>query len=389
MPSSHEWYYRTICNGKSAVARSEIEDLQLLQSTTQFSMLTLMVVVIAVLTFTVGTVNAELLLPIPQVIVALGDSFAAGNGANYYDTRIPECFRSSSSWAAQFADMLQTNHTSNSTLKFLNRGCSEGVFEEITNDRYLGTVRKDRTGNCPNPPFGADDFYVKKAKSLKCDHFAAPQIRSLDETVDLVLFAMGANDLQFVNLIKKCFIVVFRDVSGCQDQMDFVRENAVTWSQNLANTLMAMHPLLKPTARVVLMQFPHITMDVPYTYNPIIGGSVELTNNLRTLGLLLDDSQRNAVTLANAAANRTFVVYYDQAKAVFAGHEPNPRVFCRNPDGWFTESWALVTDEIYHFNPTGHFQFAKALYNFMVPLIQITPTVPFHPIASAPILSPV
>lgn len=98
-----------------------------------------------------------------------------------------------------------------------------------------------------------------------------------------------------------------------------------------------------------------------------------MTNNLRSIGLVLDDCQRNAVEMANQAANRTFVIYYDQAKTLFEGHEPNPKVFCKNRDGWFTESWASPIDEIYHLNLIGHTQLANGLYNFMMPLF--TPTV--------------
>lgn len=322
-------------------------------------------------------VHAEL-LPTPQVILALGDSFASGNGANDYDNRVAECFRSPNSWAAQFAALINENST------FINRGCSDGMFSDITNDRFLERVRKNLRGNCPIPPSDLDDFFVKREGSLQCDQFVRPQIESLDSTVDLVLFAMGANDMQFEYLVAKCFLVVFRDASGCQEQMDFVRANAATWTRNMADVLMAMAPLLKPTARVVVIQFPHITVDTPYTYNPILGGSVELTNNLRSLGFVLDDCQRNAIAMANQAANRTFVLHYDQAKALFAGHEPNPQVFCKNQDGWFIESWARPIDEIYHLNPIGHTQMASGLYNFMVPLI-----APIPPVVSAPVPTPI
>ena len=323
-------------------------------------------------------VAEQQLLPIPQVMVAIGDSFASGNGANRYDKRVPECFRSPSSWAAQFATLINKNGT------FINHGCSDGLFADTTRDRYLGSVRKDLQGNCPVPPSDLDDFYTEQEGSRKCDHFVQPQILSIDTTVDLVLFALGANDLQFKDLVGNCFLAVFRDASGCQAQMDFIRTSAATWTQNLTDILISMAPLLKPTARVIVLQYPHLALDRPYTYNPILGGSLEMTNNLRSLGFVLDDSQRSAIDMANQAVNRTFVLYYDQAKTLFAGHEPTSNVFSRNRDGWIAESWGYPLQELYHLNPTGHAQLAGGLYNFMLPLF--TPT---GPSSVAPVPAPV
>ena len=226
-------------------------------------MVTVAVVVILLTSPTVVVAQdsePEPLLPIPQVIVGMGDSLTSGNGANDYDDRVPECYRSPNSWAAQFATKMNKDST------FLNRACSKGVFAEVTNvDRLLGRVRKDLRGNCPIPSSGADDYYVSTARGIprKCDHFVMPQILSLDSTVDLVLFGMGANDLQFLALLQRCFIFAFRDARKCQDQLDYIREYVDTWTQDLADVLMAMAPLLKPTARVVVLQFPYLALDVP------------------------------------------------------------------------------------------------------------------------------
>jgi lysophospholipase L1-like esterase len=219
----------------------------------------------------------------------------------------------------------------------------------------------------------------------------------LNSTVDLVLFAMGGNDMQFENLVKKCLIFGLRVASDCQNQIDFVRNNAATWTQQLSNALIAMHPLLKPTARVIVLQFPHIVLNTPFTFSEIFGGgSIEITNNLRSLGSVLDDGQRNAVAMANQAANRTFVLYYDQVKAVFEGHEPHPSAFSDNANGWVYEGSAPITVEIYHLNPIGHTQLASALYKYVVPLVPpITapvslPVSPVStPVMAAPLPTPV
>ena len=313
--------------------------------------------------FIVAEMNASSLIPRPQVIVAMGDSYASGNGAGNYES-ISDCFRSSTNYGAQLARLLNAS-------TFLNRGCSAGVFADITNDRYIGSVRKGRDGNCPIPsPDAPDEFYIDTVGSATCDHMVQAQIRALDSTVDLVLFAMGANNMQFEALVPRCFLFLFRDARKCQNQLNFVQNNFLEWTHNLTDTLIAMHPFLKRTARVIVLQNPHIVQEVPsYTYNPILGGSVELTNQLRSLGILLDESQRSAISMANEAMNRTFVLYYDQVKSIFAGHESNPRLFVQNPDGWMHESWRRILAEIYHLNQKGHAVLAEALYHYVVPLI--------------------
>ena len=334
------------------------------------------------------------LLPIPQVIILLGDSYASGNGAgNYIGGNVGECYRSTTTWGAQFAQSIRSTSTGTST--FINRGCSGGRFADILNDRPLGVIAKDGNGTCPVPPSGSDEYYTNNVGSSTCNRLLKSQIQTLNSTVvDLVLLAMGGNDMQFENLVKKCLIFGLRDASDCQDQINFVRNYAATWTQQLSNVLVAMAPLLKPTARVIVLQFPHIVQNTPFSFSELFGGgSIEITNNLRSLGSVLDDSQRTAVTMANNAVNRTFVLYYDQVKTVFEGHEPHPSAFTDNPNAWVYEGSAPITAEIYHLNPIGHAQLAIALYNYIVPLVPpipapvaspVAPTTPVSPVASSP-----
>ena len=330
-------------------------------------------------TMVTAGLSQELLLPAPKVVVTMGDSFTAGNGARIYDTDIPLCYRSPMSWAAQFTRSLNAS-------VFVNRACSDAVFAHVTKARYLRTVRKDQNGSCPIPATNSDDYYVE-VSSLACHHFVRPQITVLkeDPTVDLVLFGMGSNDLYFDKLVAKCLIFALRNPQSCQYQIDYVTDNAQLWSQNLTSVLLEIEPWLKPTARIVVMQFPHLVeQDDPYTYQSLFSGSVELTNQLRQMGSILDNSQQAAVVAANRIANRTFVLFYDRAKELFAQHEPNPRLFRGNPDTWVFESWAdlgkfrsnanawmfeswvpilNIEYEVFHFNTIGHTELGRDLYN--------------------------
>ena len=338
----------------------------------------------------VALINAQL-LPTPRVVVSMGDSYASGNGAgNYVD--VGECYRSSTTWGAQFAQSIRTTST------YLNRGCSGGTFTDILNDRYLGSVNKDSNGLCPSPPSGSDEYYTDNVGLPYCNRLLKPQLLTLNSTVDFVLFAMGGNDMQFENIVKKCLIFGLRDASDCQGQINFVRNNAATWTQQLSNLLVAMHPLLKPTARVIVVQFPHIVLNTPFTFTQIFGtGSIEITNNLRSLGSVLDDAQRSAVATANQAANRTFVLYYDQVKALFEGHEPHPSAFADNTNGWVHEDSAPITAEYFHLNSIGHTQLSNALVNYVTPFIPpipapisppVAPPVKAAPVGFAPVPPP-
>ena len=340
----------------------------------------------------VVVVNAQS-LPTPRVIVTVGDSYAAGNGAGNYMGGVGECFRSSTTWGAQFSQKL------NSVSSFTNVACSGGRFTDIFNARSLGNVDKDGSGLCPVPPPGSDEVYTDFVGSSRCGRSLKAQIESLNSTVDIVLLAMGGNDMQFENLVKKCLIGGLRDASDCQDQINFVRNNAAAWTSQLADVLGTINQKLKPTARVILLQFPHIVQNVPFTFTQIFGnGRIEITNNLRSLGTVLDDAQRAAVKVAIQVAGRDFVLYYDQVKALFEGHEPHPSALADNPSAWVYEGSAPQNAEIYHLNARGHAELGNALFNYVVPLIPpvpaptaapVAPAAPVFPPTAAPVTPPV
>ena len=323
--------------------------------------------------------------PTPRVVVTIGDSYAAGNGAGNY-VGVGECYRSSTTWGAQFSQNL------NSVTSFTNVACSGGRFSDITNPRFLGNVAKDGSGLCPVPAPGSDVVYTDNVGTSTCGRSLKAQIDSVNTDVDWVLFGMGGNDMQFENLVKKCLIGGLRDASDCQDQINFVRNNAAAWQQQLTSVLIAMQPKIRDTALIVVMQFPHIVQNVPFTFTQIFGnGRIEITNNLRSLGTVLDDAQRAAVKVAIQVAGRDFVLYYDQVKALFEGHEPHPSALADNPSAWVYEGSAPQNAEIYHLNARGHAELANGLFNYVVPLIPPVPAptaAPVAPPTAAPVTPP-
>jgi lysophospholipase L1-like esterase len=310
-----------------------------------------------------------------QVVVNLGDSYSAGNGARGCDgatnyAGVEDCFRSPTSWGAQFAQRLGAT--------YISRGCSgNGVAEVNRRPYFLSSDRKKLTGACPDVSFPEEEFYVD-AKRLRCDRFVEPQSLDLNETnADLVLLATGANDFQFEDIIGNCLLPIFQNPSGCQRQIDLVRATAANWSLELTTALLRLGELIKPEARVLVMAYPHVVQNVPF-YLTDGGESVDVTGNLRSLGLLVEESQRLAVAAANAAANRSFVVLFNQSKALFEGHEPNPSSGAENPDGWLWEKLVQLDYlvEYFHLNPTGHSELGQALYEYVLPFLDPAPPSP-------------
>lgn len=133
------------------------------------------------------------------------------------------------------------------------------------------------------------------------------------------------------------------------------------------------------------MAYPHVVQNIPFN---LTGGgdSVDISGNLRALGVLIEESQRLAVEAANQAANRSFVVLFNQSKALFEGHEPNPSSSVENPDSWIWEKLLQLKFliEYFHLNPTGHYKLGQALYEYVLPFLDPL----FLPVVSSPTSPP-
>lgn len=154
-----------------------------------------------------------------QVVVSLGDSYASGNGARdcgraSYDDDVQGCFRSRTSWGAQFAQRLGA--------MYISRGCSGNGVASIDTPFYLSTELKP-FGTCPSLAFPLEEFYTEE-KVLRCDRYVMAPTSSLSVwNPDLVLVATGANDFQFGGIVFNCLFPGVQNPSGCQQQIDFGR----------------------------------------------------------------------------------------------------------------------------------------------------------------------
>jgi lysophospholipase L1-like esterase len=279
-------------------------------------------------------------------VVLLGDSYSSGNGArdssgqpNYDLLSGGACLRSPTTWGAQVASFLGAS--------FVNNACSGSVIANIKS-----------------------------------------RLTAVTSQTDLVLLTIGGNDFGFGNIVTKCFVSLLRVATDCQNAINFAVTYIPTLEANLTTALLTLNPLLNATdSKVILVAYPHITLDVPFVYTDFIGGgSVEITNQIRSLAIAVEAGQRRAVKAANTAAGKNFVLFYNQTKALFDKHEPHPSVFEKNSIGWI---WELDSApwEFYHLNPFGHGMLGRAVVNVFLPNVSLPVPAPIS--APLPVSVPV
>jgi hypothetical protein len=192
-------------------------------------------------------------------IVGLGDSYMSGNGAGG-DVGPSGCHRSPDAWVEQFADMFNASLTN----AFTNYGCSDGKIQDLDNNRSMGS--ESRTiidGVCEPSIFAPEEFYASPSGSL-CPRFLMPQIEWVDDSTDLVLYAVGGNDLFFEFVVRNCFIYGQRRRSGCVAYIDAVRNALPAIQEQFTAALLSIETKMKVDAKVVVMSHPYICLNTAY-----------------------------------------------------------------------------------------------------------------------------
>jgi len=298
----------------------------------------------------------------PFRIVHLGDSYSAGNGARNEEGdkdfhSVKGCYRSPSNWGSRFAESLADVFA----VTYINRACSGGVLADITDERELGSVF-NVIGGCPEPDF-PDEEILRDEGAVTCTRYLIPQIGAVDNSVDLVVMTIGGNDAGFATIIEQCFALGFRDPEECEAAVDFANGVLDTFQERLVETFASIRARLKPEARVALVSYPHLLLDVPY----VLGSGddrYDAGTAIRALNDRANQVQQSAVDAANAAAGEDYIVYFDRTKGVFDTHEPDPSAGSRNPDRWINEFFEGDTAEWYHPNALGHENWGSELSVF-------------------------
>jgi lysophospholipase L1-like esterase len=299
----------------------------------------------------------------PLNVVVLGDSYSAGNGARdaddsraYYGPS--GCYRSDYAWNGQYANALKARFNP----VVARVACSGGVLGDITERRDMDdVVFRPRFVGCPSAKW--DEEWQRTNVNIleaECRRFMKPQIDSVGENTDLVMFTGGGNDARFAKIVERCFATGLRSPDDCEEAVDFA--DAIITDQmgtRRDGVFAARRAAMRPTAEVLYVGYPHLVEDVDYrlrSINPFSDREYAAGNNVRRISTAGDGVQRAAAARSNATGAHDFT-YVDGAdiKELFAGRAPNPDQSApRNPDRWVFEFETRVPAEWYHFNPAGH-----------------------------------
>lgn len=206
-------------------------------------------------------------------VVVLGDSYSAGNGARdasdnraYYGPS--GCYRSDYAWNGLFAESLKARFNPVVT----RVACSSGVLGDITERRDMDDVLiRPRFLGCPSAKW--DEEWQRTNLSFadaECRRFMKPQIDSVGENTDLVMFTGGGNDARFAKIVEQCFATGLRDPGSCEEAVDFA--DAIITDQlgvRLDGVFTALRGTARPTAEVLYVGYPHLVEDVDYRLRSI------------------------------------------------------------------------------------------------------------------------
>jgi len=188
-----------------------------------------------------------------------------------------------------------------------------------------------------------DEFWTKLS-FLQCQRKIRPQIDSVDSTVDWVFMTMSGNDARYGNIVIDCLL--FPNAKRCEEQFD---EAADLIEFQIKSELKAAVEDIKNklgTNQIVLFHYPLLVLDVGYTLTSK-GVTVEVDKRVRSWSASLNEK-------ITEVAVETDVFLYNGTANAFDGHEADPRISKKNPDGWIGEL---------HFHPTteGYAKWASAI----------------------------
>jgi hypothetical protein len=286
----------------------------------------------------------------PWSILTLGDSYAAGNGArdrygnlNYYSGG---CFRSPNSWS--------------------------GIYREC--------ISKDRPPMldimaCTDAVLDSEDFSEGDMQSM----WVQLNEVKFPKSYDLVFLTAIGNDVYFPHILEQC--MVYRDSKECERLLTLAGNKMTSYQPLLKKYLLAVRARTRKDTRIVVVGYPHMALDNDaYLFNFRELKKYPLAKTIRSLGLQLDEIQRNAVFEANKEAGEgQDFAFFESTKNLFAGHELDARFNHVNSDGWikdlrripiainygpgvhelFREDWEFR--ELYHMNEKGHTALGKYL----------------------------
>ncbi|MGO1472576.1 MAG: hypothetical protein ACTHV1_08560 [Flaviflexus sp.] len=212
-----------------------------------------------------GILLAGLLLVSGEEIrpVAIGDSYASGNGAGSYSDTL--CMRSNDAASEVAAEFFGVDA--------INASCNGAWTHHLTEPRMISDMRRDISdpegfgsaariasllAQCGVGMDGAQtDFTIEQTDSgftALCSVTLDPQIQALGDATD-VFVTIGGNDLGFVSVASACLIQ--EDEALCRTAVEDAEErlDGILESERVA--LVALKEI-NPDARVHLVPYPRL-----------------------------------------------------------------------------------------------------------------------------------
>jgi len=273
-------------------------------------------------------------------VVALGDSYTAGNGAGaYYGPS--EARRSHNNYASKYVDWLNTQ---------------PGMYVRYSSFAHSGNETKD---------------------------VLAEQVQQVPLGTDLVMLTIGGNDVNFQNIVRYCFVVGSRASSDCRDYVDAATRAIPTVKSQTQKIMKALSDRLGPDAEIMLVGYPHLSTDTDYSlcdYTFLCWGSFsyDAAKGVRNLGDAANVMQASLITEWNSQSGVAKAFHVGNVSKQFMRHEPEPHYGLTNPSTWVNEffqtegiqvplgsntSFSFSLDKMnwYHPNITGHAQVAEVI----------------------------
>lgn len=202
--------------------------------------------------------------------IALGDSYAAGQGAGLYKNKNDTCFRSENSYSELAVD-------SNPIKLVTNAACSGKTTQEVV----------------------------------------ATQLRQLNKTTELVTITAGGNNLGFGDIVTNCGTAVFDSAfaAACADASATAK--AKLDSGQLAGEVASMIESVRaaaPNAKIVVTGYP-------YLFDPIPAGRTDAMSEFIYRATDLADGLNGSIAAAAAATDPAAArVKFVDVRIAFAGH---------------------------------------------------------------------
>lgn len=265
-----------------------------------------------------GAGAARTAAPAPLRIVALGDSYTAGNGAGAYVVPDRGCHRSDAAYPGLLAGLLRARGI---RAEALNVACSGAVVADVTQ---------------PAQARGGDPL--------------APQLAQVPDAVaaeaGLVVLTAGGNDLRFVDTVR-CLIGL-PPASGCAAVAAAADAALPGVAVATAATLRAVAARL-PRAAIVLVGYPLLGSP------PCAAGGAAWGRAVEARQVRVSRAQAAAV----AAARRELPgrdIRFVATAAAFRGHGP-----CATEGAWVHGLLLAPAFAAFHPNPRGHAATARLL----------------------------